>query len=996
MTYHILQYLEDISHTEKEEATEHSYRRPLEKLLKELISDKFDILHEPGRVPGIGAPDFCITKGGAVVGYIECKRPGKNIDKLISSRQVEEYKKLSLNIIITDYRQFVLLQNGKDCGNVYLTNKNGNELAKLLLQFFLCEPQKIKSAQELAKALAVRCSFLRLHLEAELEVGESNLCGLYKWFQITIYHNINTKMFADALAQTLVYVLLMAKLKAISAENITLFNVEKNIPQNFALIREIIGFIRNLDNIENNAVDYYVHDILKVINSMDVVAVGESMSYNKKTQTDEDDPYLYFYEKFLASYDAKLRKTHGVYCTPPPVVRFIVRATDDILRRDFKLDGLEDTKVTALDFAAGTGTFMLEMFRTVLGEKSNPKRQAFANEHLLRNFYGFEFLITPYVIAHLKLSQFLSDKGVELNKEQRINVFLTNTLEEVTKYAEISFMPALTEEMNLANNVKNNNILVIVGNPPYSAVSQNNREWIRNLIEDYKKINGKRLSERNPKMLQDDYVKFIRLAQHKIDQAGEGIVAIITNHAFLDNPTFRGMRHSLLTSFNRLYFLDLHGNTKKQEHAPDGGKDENVFDIQQGVVISIFVKKDGLSKGVFHADMFGLRDSKYKQCEEQSIESIDWKPIKPKTPFYIFKSWDNKGYADYQQHWQISDIFITTSTGITTHRDKFAFAYERKDIEKRITDMANKKLSDIQFQEIHNVNETQGWNLSDARCKIQKTDIKNKPQLCAYRPFDSRWCLPGYETMDRPRLDVMKHMLAGDNLGLVLARRVTEKEFNHVMVVDKIIESNMALGNKGGTYLYPLYLYEDEIGKDEQQKRENFEPEFRKWINDRYGKTSKKQYSPEEILGYIYAILHSPNYRKKYAEFLRIDFPHIPFPKEEAKFTHLAKIGNELIDAHLLNKNCDGEVTLQGDKTEVVEAVRHTKYNEYLYFNKHQYFAPISLEAYNFQIGGYKPLEKFLKSRKGRKLSLAEIKTMEKAANAIIFTMKKMQKIDEG
>ena len=853
----------------------------------------------------------------------------------------------------------MLLRNGKVLQRCHLTNKNVNELVNLLKQFFLGEPQKIGNAKELAEVLAMRCGYLRPNLEAQLKIDKSSLRGLYDSFQETIYHNINIKTFADALAQTLVYGLLMAKLKANTTENITLSNVDKYIPQNFKLIREITEFIRNLDNSKDESVVYYVRDILAVINAMDVATVGESMSYNKKTQTDEDDPYLYFYENFLAEYDSKLRETRGVYYTPPPVVRFIVRAADDILRRDFELDGLEGGEVTALDFAAGTGTFMLEMFRIVLGEKDVANRQSLASDHLLKNFYGFEFLIAPYVIAHLKLSQFLSDKGVELKDEQRINVFLTNTLEEVTKQEKIPFMPALTEETNLANEVKNKSILVITGNPPYSGISQNNGDWIRNLIDDYKKVDGKGLGERNPKWLQDDYVKFIRFAQHKINQAGEGIVAIITNHGFLDNPTFRGMRQSLLTSFNRLYVLDLHGNAKKQEHAPDGGKDENVFDIQQGVAISIFVKKKELSKGVFHADMYGSRNSKYKQCEEQSIENIEWNTIKPTTPFYLFIPYDNETAKEYDKFYSLKDIFSINSIGIITANDKNLIKFNKDEM------LNNPKLE----------------NINDSLIK----DIM-------YRPFDKRVIYYDAGLVERLRKKIMQNMLTGDNIGLVSVRQSGSSDsWRHCFITEKIMEA-CHISNKGGeiNYLYPLYLYEDGVGKNEKQKRENLDSKFRKWIDGHYG----KKYSPEEILGCIYAILHSPNYRKKYAEFLRMDFPRIPFPKEKAEFTRLSKIGNELIDAHLLKRNCDGKVELHGDKTEVVEAVRYAEAGERLYFNKHQYFAPIPLSAYNFQIGGYKPLDKFLKSRKGRELSLGEIKTMKKAANAIIFTMQKMQEIE--
>ena len=988
MISYFSQYLQEISRIEiNGGTTEHSYRTPLENLLNEFAPAEFKVLQEPSKVPGSGAPDFRITnQGGAVVGYVECKNLGEDIDKAINSKQIKKYRKLSPNIILTDYRKFELLRNGQILQKCHLTNNNGNKLAELLEKFFRGKPQKIGSVKELAKALAMHCIFLRPHLESQLRINKSNLCGLYNAFQKTIYHNIDTAKFADALAQTLVYGLLMAKLKANTGEKITFFNAEEHIPQNFALIREITGFIRSLSEIKDNAVECYIHDILAIINAMDVEAVGESMSYNNKIQTKEGDPYLHFYEKFLASYDAELREKRGVYYTPPPVVRFIVRVTDDILRRDFKLDGLEDSKVTALDFAAGTGTFMLEMFRTVLGEKSVSKRQVLG-EHLLKNFYGFELLIAPYVIAHLKLSQFLSDKGVKLNDEQRINVFLSNTLEGVVEQKKIKFMPSLMKETECANNVKDQDILVITGNPPYRGISQNKGEWISDLIEDYKYVDKVHFKEKKH-WLQDDYVKFIRFAQYKIDQVDKGIVAIITNHAFLDNPTFRGMRQKLFTSFDHLYVLDLHGNAQKKERAPDGGKDENVFDIQQGVAISIFVKKDGLSKGVFHADMYGSRDSKYKKCEKQHIEDIKWKSIDPIAPRYLFIPQNRKGIKKYEKYYSLHDIFRSKVTGILTSRDLLCINYTEKELLKAVEEFRDLSISDAEISKRYSVRDNCQWKLTEQRNILSQKEDSEIKDIC-YRPFDIRKIYYDEDIVFRNRFNLMKHMLGG-NLGLVSVRQVAEKEFNHVTVADKMIDFRMTTSNRGGAYFYPLYLYEEEVGKDEKQKRENFTTGFRKWINKRYD----KKYSPEEILGCIYAILHSPNYRKKYAEFLRMDFPHIPFPKEDAEFTRLSKIGNELIDVHLLKRNCDGKVKLHGDKTEVVSKVKHDK-GERLYFNKHQYFAPIPLLAYNFQIGGYKPLDKFLKYRKGRELSFGEITTMEKAANAIIFTMKQMQKIDK-
>ncbi|MGI9305691.1 MAG: N-6 DNA methylase, partial [Gammaproteobacteria bacterium] len=568
----VRQYLKEISAVGAE-ATEHSYRSPLEIFLKTLAGDaaktrktgKLTVLHEPSRKKYIGAPDFLIlNNGGAAVGCVECKNPGDNLDALAGGKQVKKYAALSPNIILTDYYRFILLREGKIADDIKLTKKSGaKELQaaeELLHAFFAAEAQSIGDAKELAAALALRCAPLRDALVEILPDDKSKLSGLFKSFQQTIYRELDGAQFADALAQTLVYGLLMAKLKASDGEKLDLYNAEKHIPQNFALIGEIVGFLKELRRAEYQSVQYLTESVLAAVNAMDERAVADSMAYKKNTGG--EDPYLNFYETFLAAYDAEMKKSRGVYYTPPSVARFIVRAADDILRRDFGLaKGLGDPKVTALDFAAGTGTFMLEMFRQIFGEASPAQRRALAREHLLKNFYGFEFLIAPYVIAHLKLSRFLEDNGAALQNGERVHVYLTNTLEQVSKQTAMDFMPALVEETATAQQIKNRDILVITGNPPYSAVSQNNGEWIKTLLRAYFQADGKPLGERNPRWLQDDYVKFIRFAQWKMEQINEGVVAIITNHAFLDNPTFRGMRESLLKTFNRLYFLDLHGNS---------------------------------------------------------------------------------------------------------------------------------------------------------------------------------------------------------------------------------------------------------------------------------------------------------------------------------------------------------------------------------------------------------------------------------------------------
>ena len=1023
MESEIKNYFREVSAVKKQRgATEFSYRTPLENLLRTLSPKGFSVVQEPSRVGGVGAPDFRVSgAGGAVVGYVECKKPGENLDDLIRGEQIKKYQNLSPNILLTDYQHFILLRNGAEADRTSPREKT--KVGELLRRFFAAEPHKIGDAKTLAYALAERCRWLRMPLRKSLENNQSRLRGLFASFKETIYRDIDEAAFADALAQILVYGLLMAKLNMKNGGLLELHTVAHHIPKNFGLLREVTGFLSELEDSGRSQngdeggeakIKYLIDDILAVINHMDAAAVTESLSYSKGRASD-DDPYLHFYENFLAAYNPNLRQSRGVYYTPPPVVRFIVRAADEILRRDFKLDkGLATDKVTALDFAAGTGTFMLEMFRLVLEGSDKSRRGMLAQNHLLKNFFGFELLLAPFVIAHLKLSQFLKDSGIALGRK-RVNVFLANTLETLIGKAVDMHLPHLAEEANLAQEVKDENILVITGNPPYSGHSQTPSSetyerkhkkikgktvsdvrdtWIGKLMRDYYKVDGGGLGERTSKWLQDDYVKFIRFAQHKIDESGEGVVAIITNHAFLDNPTFRGMRQSLLGSFNRLYFLDLHGNSNQQERAPDGGRDENVFDIQQGVAVSIFVKKAGLSRGVFHADMFGDRKSKYKQCEEQTFGGIQWKKIKPAKPSYFFIRRDEKGAAKYEKFYSVREmfsagpgIFSTGVSGIITARDSLCIHFTEKEVRKAMRDFADLSIPDSEIRRRFGVGDNSEWNLTEqriaaAREKIDETLVR--PIL--YRPFDSRFIYYHDSIVLRRRYKTMSHLIAGDNLGLITCRRKSSLgEWDGVFVTDKINEGHFRLDVN---YLFPLYRFDEEMGG--VVCRENFNPEFRKWIDRHY----HKKYAPEKILGCIYALLHSPNYRRDYGEFLRMDFPRVPFPDSNKEFLRLANIGGKLMDTHLLRAHCNGKIQLRGEgMSNRVDKVRYDEDGERLYFNKEEYYAPISPEVFNFQIGGYRPLDKFLKSRKGRVLTAEELSTLEKAANAVAFTLKKQKEI---
>ena len=985
--------------------TELSYRTAIHNMLHAAAGNTdtaaLKILHEPQRQQG-NAPDFRITDDfDAIIGYVECKRPGANLSALIKSDQINRYVGLSPNIILTDGWRWILIREGKTTAEVTLSttidNQTKDRFSQLLATFFNAQAEQIGDAKRLAKALAVRCQILQADLCDNIADDNSKLRGLFDAFKKFIYHDMQAAQFADAFAQTTVYSLLMARLQAGVGEKLDLFSVQKYIPQTFSLIRELSGFLVELERQEYRGLAWIVNDILTIVNNMDVAAVVETMSDTQKTgMVDSDDPFFYFYENFLAAYDPALRKARGVYYTPLPVVRFIVRAVDDTLRNHFGIrTGLADETVTALDFATGTGTFLLQMMRLALNGKSEAECRQLTKGHLLKNYYGFEFLIAPYTIAHLKLSRFLADKkcGLDEHKsEKQLNIFLTNTLEGISNQIPMPLLPALTEEARLAGEIKKNPILVIMGNPPYSGYSQNNSDFIKQLVRDYYYVDGAPLGERNPKWLQDDYVKFIRFAQHKMQESDRGMVAIITNHGFLDNPTFRGMRQSLITTFDHLYFLDMHGNTRKKETVPDGGKDENVFDIQQGTCISLMIKNSDLTKGVFHYDVFGRRDTKYNFCEANTIQSVKWKKLKPTSPFYLFIPQTKKLVNQYQTYPSLTDIFNISGAGITTAHDDFVIDFEAKELINRFTRFIN---SDRNAKILHsdfNVNHKKGWDILRGYDALQdNAQLEQRVKSIHYRPFDNRYIFYEDHLVWRTVKKIMQHMLAGDNLALITHKREElQVDWSHAMVTKNITEHG-SLSSKTTNYLFPLYFY-DGNANGNTQKIENIKPAFRRWIDKHYG----EQLSPESIMGYIYAVLHFPDYRRRYAELLRMDFPRIPFTEDIKTFRHLAKIGGRLITAHLLKDDqLTSPLRLHG-RSLIVEKVRYIEDSKKLFINKETYFAPLPPEVFNFPIGGYLPLDKYLKSRKNRELTLNDTSIIKKATAAIRFTIQQMSGIAQS
>jgi len=772
--------------------------------------------------------------------------------------------------------------------------------------------------------------------------------------------------------------------------------------------------------------EWIIDDISEILSVADINKILHQYFHEGKGK----DPVVHFYETFLSEYDPKTRAMRGVYYTPEPVVSYIVRSLHSILKEQFKRpDGLASNTVTVLDPAAGTLTFLAESAKLAVNEfvskYGEGGKENFIKEHILKNFYAFELMMAPYAVGHLKMSFLLEELGYKLQKDDRVKLYLTNTLvmEELAQ-TELQGMASLSEESHLAGKVKKEQpILVILGNPPYSGHSSNIGDWISKEIKAYYQVDGKPLGEKNPKWLQDDYVKFIRFAQWKIDQEGEGVLGFITNHSYLDNPTFRGMRQSLMNSFDEVYILDLHGNSLKKEKCLDGSKDENVFDIQQGVAIALFIKKTPLSsplgkgrmKGeckAVHSELWGLREKKYEWLNNNDITTTKWKKIAPKSEYYLFIPRDEKLSVGYEKYLKITEIFPANSVGIVTSRDEFVIDFDKDKLRRRILQFREKKLPDEIIQQTYNLNDKSNWNLKDARGRIIKDD--NWEQAITkilYRPFDEQWIFYHDAVIERSRKEVMQHMLK-ENLGLVTSRIIKGEAYHHAFATTTMTDASLlATNTASSSYLFPLYLYEQ---KDKPQKRSFstmmmlFEPQaeyvtkkpnISPVIIEQLTKEFRKTPSPEGIFYYIYAVLYSEIYRTKYAEFLKIDFPRVPFTKDYKLFKKMSEYGNRLVDLHLLQSTeLNSPISrLHGEKDNRIEKLKYDEKAGLLYINTTQYFEGISQDVWNYQIGGYQVCDKWLKDRKKRtdpRLSLDEIQTYCRIVTAIQKTIEIQKAID--
>ncbi|MDI6789135.1 MAG: N-6 DNA methylase, partial [Thermodesulfobacteriota bacterium] len=837
-----------------------------------------------------------------------------------------------------------------------------------------------------------RTRFLEHILQEELLGKNEEITRFYKAFQEELIETLTKERFADLYAQTITYGLFTARMKVQNG-----FKREaawKYIPESLPLLKEIFYSMTGPHFPES--LTWIVDDISQVLEKADIPSILKEF---KTTRWDED-PVIHFYETFLATYNPKERARMGVYYTPLPVVSYIVRSIHQLLKDKFaKAEGLATRDVTLLDPAAGTLTFVVQAIKQVEKELQERKKQglttSYIEEHILPHFHAFEILVAPYTVGHFKVSMILEEMGYRFKEGERFQFYLTNTL-EMKSPKQISFLIDLTRESQEAKRIKEEvPILVVLGNPPYSVSSENKSEFIEKLMDDYKEDVR---DERNIQPLSDDYIKFIRFAHWKIDQAGKGILGFITNNSYLSGVIHRGMRRRLLETFDEIYILNLHGSSRIGEKTPEGGKDENVFDIQQGVTIALYMKleKTPKEKRIYYFDVWGLREEKYKYLFKNDICLTKWQRLEPVTPYHFLVPKDFALQSEYEKFWKVTEIFKEWSTGVKTHRDHFVIDFDKQILKRRIAMFRNLSMQDELIKQAFKLKDTKDWLLSNARKELAEDEDwgKNFTKIL-YRPFDYREIYYRQVMIDRPRHEIMRHM-AQENLGLIMPKQFKEETG---AFVSQEIAGHKTVSAYDINYLFPLYLYPDEsegqLFDDKAHKLggiPNFTPEFLQAIKKSLG----SELSPEEIFYYIYAVLYSATYRKRYEEFLEIDFPRIPLPSDRDVFNELSRLGKELVDLHLLRHPAldETEVGFPKSGSSTVEKVSYDAENQRVFINKEQYFEGIAKDVWEYRIGAYQVMEKYLKDRKGRSLSLDETNHYMKVAKAIQLTIELQEKID--
>lgn len=1048
MKEYLEDYIKSINALYKtDNATEHSYRSALKELLEKCTG--LDVINEPKRI-ACGAPDLTLNKRGKdiPVAYVETKQIGDgDLDgRKKNKKQFDRYKEALDTIVFTDYLDFHLYKEGglilkfelayEENNKIVLNEETIGKFESFIDKLRFAEAQKISSSKKLAILMANKAKLIAEAVKLELKSDEEQTGSLYmqlKAFKDVLNKDINEERFADLYAQTIAYGFFAARIHDESPDEFTIKEAADLIPETNPFLRQLFQNLAAYN--VNKSIAWIVDDLVTIFAATDV----KKLRKNFETEFQKRDPMIHFYEDFLAAYNPEAKKKYGVFYTPQPVVEFIVRAVDDILKSDFVLpEGLADTsmvdtpiengisqhRVQILDPATGTGTFLAEVVRLIKERQQPGIWPKYVKEHLLPRVYGFEYMIAPYTIAHLKLDMLMNLSAADkkkLSNEDRVNIYLTNSLIKDDIKPKYIFAQEIANEANKANKIKHSApVMVMLGNPPY-AVSSNNKgkdfAWIEELLKAYKKG----LNEKNIQPLSDDYIKFIRLAQYYVERTGEGIVAYISNNSFLDGLIHRQMRRELMRCFDDIYILDLHGNNRTGETTPDGGEDENVFAIMQGVSVNIFVKKKNSvdrPAEIHHYDLYGTRKEKYNFLSKSSIKSIPWHLLQPIEPNLFFVPKDFSDIEEYNKGFRVDELMRVYSNGIQTGRDELFIDDDRKQLEQRIVKLLNGDI-DSSFIERYNIKDSSSYNLI---ARIKKSTFNPKfIQRLAYRPFDIKYFYYDENLVKRSFYRVFKHMLY-NNIGLICSRQFGSKVHFITGVSDTLVE--MSSQPFAPYNVFPLYIYSTE-GEIDFEKGcqpnldENIWRTIENWV--KYGHefkplTNNEQagllgfdaepvephfIAPEDIFDYIYGVLHSPLYREKYKEFLKVDFPRIPYPKNKAEFEHYMECGHQLRELHLMHDlPTDLNISFDIPGSGIVEQIRPIPnkddgYSYSIYINDSQFFSAVPTDAWEMYIGGYQPAQKWLKDRRGRTLTSDEIKHYEKIIYVLTETKRIMDTMDD-
>ena len=1061
------------------DATEHTHRPALKAFL-EALDDTIVATNEPRRSQ-CGAPDYVVSRkrDHLSLGYLEAKDIGADLEAEGRGEQLARYLGSLSNLLLTDYLEFHWFVEGKPRATFRLgTPQPGGKIvpaapaeqerALHLLHGYLTQrPVDITSADELARRLARLTHIIRDVITGAFRCEQASP-QLRDWrnaFATTLLPELASHAdtareaaavseFADMFAQTLTYGLFSARATSGSHE-FTREKAQKLIPRTNPFLRTFFEQITGTA-LDDEPFAGFVEDLIQTLNHADMARVMADFGKHGPHR----DPVVHFYETFLHAYDPKLRELRGVYYTPEPVVSYIVQSIDRLLKDKFgikagladhqkltvkrkvgEVETTEEThRVLILDPATGTATFLysvLDFIRSQFKTKKNAGQWgSYVHEHLLPRLFGFELLMAPYAVAHFKIGLalaamdeeplFRQEWSYQPQGNERVNIFLTNTLEDLEHTTEqLGPLRALSNEANAAYAVKQHKpVLVVLGNPPYSGHSANTGEWISKLVRDYYFCDGKPLGERNPKWLQNDYVKFIRWSQWRIAQTGQGVLGFITSNSYLDSPTFRGMRHSLLQTFDEIYLLDLHGNANKREVVPGTNQpDKNVFDISEGVSIALFVKHPpdrkragGSSAVVRHAEVWN--NSQAKKLEwlaAHQVENTPWKKLSPESPNYLFIPQDNKRKAEYERGWKVTDMMPVNVLGFQSHRDKFALAFTHDELRERMAVFRGLTYSDAEIKERLEVSDSGSWKVAKARVRIRADQNWEKEMLAIdYHPFDSRWCYYNTAAVDRPRPELATHVARQKNICMSLMRQTKAVAWHHAFA-GTAPAAAVYLEIKDGSTVFPLYLYpsdrlpEAELFGHDNGRRPNLSADFIQefcarldcqFVPDGLGRPGKREVGPECIFNYAYAVFHSPSYRERYVEFLRADFPRLPLTSNWELHRTLAELGLRLVSLHARGEG-EGEgpgFPIAGDNLVTDLRYQSPQGRELgrVWINATQYFDGVTEGEWKFPIGGYLPAQRWLKDRKKRKLTFEDIRTYGRIIYALSETGRLMAQIDQA